>query len=354
MALDEPRQALLDVFCHCYGLLLEHLDFLDGAVGAHYGWSGYRLVHECVDTAANRLGSTFSKTTDRRALCEDFLRRIRGAMEHNLPADSSAFDRFSDYVAAVEAASNVPCSDLTKWQCVGEELSRACYCRCLPADTPSLSISVERVELEPSAEPKIYAVPQKEQGWGGIVCGFASKLFSFAEYVNLPFYFFHEHLSHLHSAPMFAERHVRVDHAFTEGWLLYYANSAYWRALFHEPHMAVSYSLHREHYMKRYCESVADPVKKPFIHEGYEQARRFHKLAGEARFERVTLLVASTPYNVFDLIVDLHGEFVLRVENWLRRIATMTLQEREGLLAQLDTALDGPTPVRGLMEWLIY
>ena len=354
MALDEARQALLDVFCHCYGLLLDHLDYLDGAVSAHHGWDGYRLVRECVDTAANRLGSTLPETTDRWALCEDFLRRIRGAMEHNLPADSPAFAAFSDYAAAVEAISDVPCSDLTEWQCVGEELSRVCYCRHLPADAPALSISVEGVELTPTAKMAFCAEPQKEQGRGEITFGFAPDCFIFAGYVNLPFYFFHEYLSHLHSAPMFSEHCGAPDHPFTEGWLLYYARLAYWRALFHEPHPALCHPLHRDHYAERYFQATLDPVKKPLIHMGFQQARRFANLVGEAHFEQVTLLVTSTPYNVFTpLAPDLHGEFVRRMQDWLRRVATLSPQEREGRIAGLDALLDRHDPVRGLMEWLI-
>ena len=52
MALDEVRQALLDVFCHCYGLLLRHLDYLDGAVGAHHGWN--KAVQDADDLSKAR------------------------------------------------------------------------------------------------------------------------------------------------------------------------------------------------------------------------------------------------------------------------------------------------------------
>jgi len=353
MALDEVRQALLDVFCHCYGLLLRHLDYLNGAVGAHRGWDGYRLVRECVDTAANRLGSSSPETTDRRALCKDFLRRVRGAMEHNLRADSPAFAAFSDYAAAVETTSDVPCTDLTEWQRVGEELSRACYCRRLPADAPALSISVEKVELTPMAKMALHAEPQKKQGQGKITFGFSPDCFIFAEYVNLPFYFFHEYLSHLHSAPMFSEHCGSPDHPFTEGWLMYYARLAYQRALFHESHPALGHPLHRDHYVARYLHNALDKKTHTMTCRGYELARQFTDLVGEARFEQATLLVASTPYDVFTpLAPDLHGEFVRRAWRWLRRVTTLSPQEREGRVATLDALLDRHSPVHGLMEWL--
>ena len=131
MALREDHQALLDVFCHCYEVLLEHLDLLDREVGDGFG---YRFVRECVDIAANRLGSASLETTDRQVVCRDFLRRVRGAMEQNLAADSPAFAAFSDYATAVEAPSEIAYADLVEWQYAGEELSRSCYGRLLPAD----------------------------------------------------------------------------------------------------------------------------------------------------------------------------------------------------------------------------
>jgi hypothetical protein len=90
------------------------------------------------------------------------------------------------------------------------------------------------------------------------------------------------------------------------------------------------------------------------IYKGYECARQFAKLVGELRFERVTLLIASTPYDVFTpLAPDLHGEFVQRVQHWLRRVATLSPQEREDRFATLDALLDVPDSVRSLMEWLV-
>jgi len=352
MALDKVRQALLDVFCHCHGLLLRHLDYLDGAVGAHHGWDGYRLVRECVDKAAYHLGSTLPETTDQRALCKDFLRRIRGGMDACLPGGSPAFDAFDVCAEAVRAAPIDSPANLADWQHVGEELSRACYCRHLPANAPAF-ISVERVKLIPSARLELYAVPRKAYGRGEITLCFASDCFTFAEYVNLPFYFFHEYLSHLHSAPMFTEHHERVDALFTEGWLMYYARLAYQRALFHEPHPTLDYSLHRDHYVQQYFQEILDPVKKLMVYAGYEQARRVANLLGEARFERVTLLVASTPYDVFTpLAPDLHGEFVRCVQDWLRRVVTLSPQEWESRVATLDALLDRHDPVHRLMEWL--
>lgn len=354
MALDEARQALLDVFCHCYGLLLEHLDFLDGAVGAHHGWDSYRLVCECVDIAANRLGGTFPETTDRRALCEDFLRRIRGAMDTYLPGGSPALDAFGVCAEAMYSAPIDSPVNLADWQHAGEELSRACYCRHLPADAPTLSLSVGPVDLTPSARSKPDAVPEKAESRGTIIFGFAADRFTFADYVNLPFFFLHEYLSHLHSAPTFSEHHGSQDPPFTEGWLMYYARQAYRCALFHDSHPALGHPLHRDHYVARYLHSALDEQTRMMTCRGYELGRQFANLVGEPRFERVTLLVASTPYDVFTpLAPDLHGEFVRRARDWLRRVATLSPHEREGCVATLDAVLAGADPVRRLMEWLI-
>jgi hypothetical protein len=354
MALDEARQALLDVFCHCYGLLLAHLDHLEGAVCAHRGWNCYRLMRECVDKAAYHLGSTLPERTDYRVLCADFLRRIRGEMDACLPGESPAFDVIDACGEAVHIAPIDSPVDLGDWQHIGEELSRDCYCRHLPSDAPALGLLVERVDLIPSNISKPSALPEKAQSRGGITFGFAANRFTFADYVNLPFFFFHEYLSHLHSAPMFAEHCGRQDHPFTEGWMLWYARLAYSHALFAEPHPALYHPLHRDHYVACYLQSELDERSRPMIYKGYEFARQFAKLVGEPRFERVTLLIASTPYDVFTpLAPDLHGEFVRRVQDWLRRVATLSSQEREDRFTTLDALLDTPGPMRRLMEWLI-
>jgi hypothetical protein len=353
MTLREDRQALLDVFCHCYGVLLEYLDFLDRAVGARDDWSGYRLVQECVDTAASRLGSIPLETIDRQEVCREFLRRVRGAMEYNLRGDSPAFAAFSDYASAVKATSDASCVDLTEWQKIGEDLSRACYRCLLPADAPALCLSVEPVDLVGCNKPKLKAESDKTQGQGKITFGFAPDQFTFANYVNLPFFFLHEYLSHLHTAPTFAEYYSVQHHPFTEGWLMYYACLAYQRALLHEPHLALSHPLHREHYIAIYLQSVLGEEAHPLVCRGYELARQFAGLVGEVRFERATLLVASTPYNLFPPPPpDLHGEFVRRVGEWLRQMFTRSLSEREDRVAALDMVLDKPDPVRKLMEWL--
>jgi hypothetical protein len=106
--------------------------------------------------------------------------------------------------------------------------------------------------------------------------------------------------------------------------------------------------------MERYLQSVLDEKSRSMIYRGYERARQFAKQVGEVRFERVTLLVASTCYDIFTpLAPDLHGEFVRRMQDWLRRVATLSPQERDGRIAGLDALLDRHDPVRGLMEWLI-
>lgn len=354
MALDEARQALLDVFCHCYRLLLAHLDHLEGAVCAHRGWTCYRLMRGCVDKAAYHLGSTLPEGSDRRALCEDFLRRIRGGIDACLPGDSPAFDAFDACGEAMHAAPIHSPVDLSDWQHIGAELSRDCYCRQLSPDAPGLCLLVEMVDLAPSNISKPSALPEKAQGCGSITYGFAANHFTFSDYVNLPFFLFHEYLSHLHSAPMFAEHYGLQDHPFTEGWMLYYARLAYWRALFAEPHPALCHPLHRDHYMACYLQSEFNERSRPMISKGYECARQFAELVGEPRFERVTLLIASTPYDVLTpLAPDLHGEFVRRMQDWLRRVATLSPQEREDRFTTLDALLDTPSPVRRLMEWLI-
>jgi len=351
MVLGDARQALLDVFCHCYGLLLEHLDYLSAAVCQYSGWDGYRVIRDCVNTAASSLVNAHPEIFDRQMLCEKFLDRVRDGMGSQVePGSSGAFDICAEAIRSAPMDSPV---DLNTWQRLGEGLSRDCYCRYLPASAPSLRLLVEPVDLAPSCRvSKFDAFPEKAQGWGRIVFGFAADYFTFGDYVNLPFYFFHEYLSHLHSAPMFAEHHGAPDHMFTEGWLLHYACLAYSHALFAESHHVLSHPLHRDHYMQCYLGTTIDEITHPIVYKGYEWARQFADRVGKPRFERVTLLVASTPYDVCTSARDLHGKFVRHVHDWLCRVVTLSPQERENRISVLDAVLDGPNPVEGLMEWL--
>ena len=354
MLLDDKGQALLDVFCHCYEKLLDHLDALHDATQADPEWSEYRIVKECVDPATKAFGSSLPESLDLLALCDSFLKRIRGFTNGEVGDSLPVAEVFAECQAAARASPVAPQVDLTRWQRLGEELSRECYRAILPADSPSLTRAVKPVRIEPSNEQKVRCVPRKAAGKSEIIFCFAPDQFTLQSYVNLPFYFFHEYLSHLHTAPLFAESDP-CPKPFEEGWLLYLAYELYCHRLLNEPHPALTHHKHREHYAGRYCQEQNDDAsRESWVPFGYELARRFEAVVGPDLFRDVTLLVAISPYHHFaPAIPDLHDEFISRVKRWLDKMATLSAEQKENKIKRLTREIQTEEAIRRLFEFLI-
>jgi len=353
MPLDDREQALLDVFCHCYEKLLDHLDALDDATQARHDWDAYRVVKECVNRAAKAFGSFLPESSDLSTLCDDFLRRIGGSIVTELTSSPVA-EVFAEYQAAVQASPVAPQVDLTHWQRLGEELSRECYQAILSADSPNLTRVVKPVSIELSRREDMSCLPRKAAEESEITFHFAPYQFTLQSYVNLPFYFFHEYLSHLHTARLFAESDP-CPTPFEDGWLLYLAHEIYCHRLLNDPHPALAHHLHCEHYVGRYCQEQNDDAsKEPWVRLGYEQARRFEAVVRPDLFRDVTLLVAISPYDHFAPdIPDLHGEFVRRVKRWLDKTATLPAEQKEDKVKRLTREIQTSEAIRRLFEFLI-
>ncbi|MFB0533709.1 MAG: hypothetical protein ACETWR_01880 [Anaerolineae bacterium] len=353
MPLDYKRQALLDVFCHCYEKLLDHLDALHDATQADHEWSEYTVVKECVNPATKAFGSRLPESLDLPALCVDFLARIGGSIVTQLGSSSPAVEVFTECQAAAEASPVVPEVDLTCWQRLGEELSRECYQAILPADSPNLTRAVKPVLIKPSDKQKVRCVPRKAAGESEITFYFASDQFTLQSYVNLPFYFFHEYLSHLHTARLFAESDP-CPKPFEEGWLLYLAHDLYCHRLLEDPHPALTHPLPRAHYAHQYIQAEQDDAtKEPWVPWGWTLADAFERIVGKDLLRRTSLLVASSPCDHFPGLPNLHWDFVKRVQQWMTRLVTRSPREKEVLLERLAALLQGPDPLDKLFDFLI-
>jgi len=189
--------------------------------------------------------------------------------------------------------------DLTSWQQIGEELSKDCYQDVLPTTSPNLTRVVAPVCIEPSGIEYVRCIPKKDEGEGEITFYFAPPEFVFKSYVNVPLYFFHEYLSHLHTAPLFGELD-EIPQPFEDGWLLYLARIVYQHRLLRAPHPSLTHHLHREHYAECYFDSLNEvDIERPWIEFGFRAARHFESVVGKDLFTAVTLLVATSPYDYF-------------------------------------------------------
>ena len=355
MPLDETTQVLLDVFCHCYEKLLEHLDALDDTVQVHDEWSAYRVVKECVNQATKAFGSSLPESLDLSARCDDFLARMDDFIAGKLGRSSPATEIFAECQAAARASPVASRVDLTRWQRLGEELSRECYQAISPVDSPNLTRAVKPVIIEPSKK-KVYVrcVPLQDDWESKITFYFASEQFTLQSYVNLPFYFFHEYLSHLHTARLFAESDPSSNRPFEEGWLLYLAHDLYCHRLLWDPHPALTHPSHRAHYADQYVQTQLDDIsKEPWVPEGWRLADHFERIVGKDLLRRTSLLVASSPCDHFPGLPNLHWKFVERVKQWLDRIVTRSPREKEILLERLAALLQGSDPLEKLFDFLI-
>lgn len=354
MPLDEGSEALLVVFCHCYEKLLGYLDALDDAAQSHYGWSAYRIVKVCFNSATRSRGSEEIKTLDHSSLCSDFLSRVEGFARGELGPDSPVLPILAEYRAAVHDWPIPTQVDLTSWQLVGEELSRECYRSLLPADSPNLARQVRAVRTEPSGKQRVVCEPHKDMGESKITFYFAPPQFVLQSYVNLPFYFFHEYFSHIHTASLFAERD-EVPKPFEDGWLLCLAHDFYRHRLLDCPHPDLDHHSHYLHYANQYVQDqLDDETNQPWVPQGYERAKSFSEVVGNDLHQRTSLLVAISPHDHFPTMPGgLHYKFVHRAHQWLEHVKTQSREEKETLLQRLATLLEGSDPIRELFEFLI-
>jgi hypothetical protein len=355
MPLDGKGQALLDVFCHCYEKLLEHLDALDDAAQAHDEWGAYRVVKECVNRATKAFGSSLSESLDLSARCDDFLARMDDFVAGELGRDSPVAGVFAECQAAARASPVTSRVDLTHWQRLGDELSKECYQAISPVDSPNLTRAVKPVLIKPSKK-KVYVkcFPLQDDWESKITFYFAPDQFTLQSYLNLPFYFFHEYLSHIHTARLFAESDPSSNKPFEEGWLLYLAHDLYCHRLLKDPHSALTHPLHRAHYVGQCVQTQLDDAsKEPWVPWGWSLAGAFERIVGKDLLRRTSLLVASSPCDHFPGLPNLHWDFVRRAQQWMAWIVTRSLGEKEVLLERLAALFQGPDPLERLFDFLI-
>jgi hypothetical protein len=348
---DEEQQAkqhlMLDALCHAYEHLLEHVDAFDEAVGFHPDWDGYRLVSQCVNPAVARFGRSPIDTKSVSTLCADLLRRLKGFLDGELPGDSPVFPVFETYQGAVLGSPPPSPADLVQYQEIGERLSKDCYLKVCASDSPNLARLAELI-IKPRNRQRFKSRPDKRDGVSAIVFEFAAHEFTFDTFVNLPFFFFHEYFSHIHSSEMYAER-FSVPAPFEDGWLLYAAHQFYRQNL-----IAFPCPDYRRFCVGKYIYEATSLDRGVAVRFGYQQAESFEELAGSELFWQLTLKLASVHYYHLPGCPDLHHEFLIRLKDWLRRVTIISSDERNEALGLLDLALqDEAEPVRSLLDLLI-
>ncbi len=353
MPLDDRGQAILDVFCHVYGILLDHLDDLDDAVSSHSAWHGYRAVTECINPAAQRFGTLPVESIEFTVLCEDLLGRIEGSFSLHFPSTSSIFSVWAAFKDAVLGVAVPSPAEVNLLRDIGENLSVDCYRVVCSPDSPCLCRPTNLV-IEPSNRQVFRCKPNKRGGISTITIGFSTPEFTFESFVNLPFYFLHEYLSHIHSAELFAEEGcTEASPPFEDGWLLYAAHRFYREQLWHDPSSSLSHPDHRDYYATKYIYQITQGSKNKWAQLGYQQAENFDNIVGSDLFWKVTLLLATCPFNHLSECADLHQEFMIRIKTWIRRMSTLPDEKRSEGIEMITLAVEDAEPIRSLIDILL-
>jgi hypothetical protein len=331
MSLDPLRQTIFDVLCHCFGGLLAHCELFEQAV-ATQSWSLVRLAQECFDPAANDFGSTFKE--DPSGALTDLLDLMAHEVGRQRPKNRDLIAAYDTYCETVRESLLVP-FDLSEPQAVGEELSRAFYtCFGEPGDHLQRPVQLE-VELD--HQLGLCCRPEKRGGVSLLTFLFVPADFCFSDFLNLPFYFLHEYLSHLHTASMYADQ-VRKPHvfqgSFEDGWLIYTAFDLYWRRL-NEPTFLGREAIRSEaleHYI------AVTKQENHLMRRGYDLAKWFHLHVLDRDTEAFCSLSAQLALCSFDDFgaADLHTEFVRQVDRYRRHDDIAGLQR----LVQANPTID--------------
>ncbi len=352
MSLDDRRQAMLDAFCHVYGVLLDYFDDFDDAVYDHPQWDGYRVVKDCINPAAERFGKLPIESIEPVALCQDLLGRIEGSLSLEFPSTSSVFSVLAEFKNALLGGAVPGPADIELFRDIGEKLSIDCYRLVCPPDSPNLCRPTNFV-IVPSNQHKFCCQPNKCSGISTITFGFSTSEFTFDSFVNLPFYFLHEYLSHIHSAELFAEKGcAESSPPFEDGWLLYAAHCSYCQCLWHNPSPSLSNPNHREYYVGKYLSRAIEDTNKSWVRLGNQLARNFKEIVGPDLFWKVTMLLATSPFNHLPVCPDLHQEFMIRTKPWIRRISNLSNEKRREGIELMALAVDDDEPIQSLIDIL--
>jgi len=353
MPLDDRHQAMLDTFCHVYGILLDYFDDFDDAVSSYSAWHGYRAVTECINPAAQRFGTLPVESIEPTVLCEDLLGRIEGSFSSHFPSTSSVFSVLAAFKDAVHSVAVPSPADIDLFRDIGENLSIDCYRAVCPPDSPCLCRPTNLV-IEPSNREVFCCKPDKRGGTSMITFGFSASEFTFESFVNLPFYFLHEYLSHVHSAELFAEEGcTEASPPFEDGWLLYAAHRFYRQRLWHDLPSSLSHPDHRDYYATKYIYQITQGSKNKWAQLGYQQAKNFESIVGSDLFWQVTLLLAVCPFNHLPECADLHQEFMIRIGTWVRRMSTFPDEKRSEGIELITLAVEDTEPIRSVIDILL-
>jgi len=278
-----------------------------------------RLAQACFDPAANEFGNT-SKSEDPVEALADLLDLMAHEVGRQRPKNRELVAAYA-YDTYRGTVSELPLVlfNLSEPQTVGEELSRTFYTRFgEPGDHLQRPV---QFEAESDHQLGVCCIPEKQGRVSSLTFVFAPAAFCFGDFLNLPFYFLHEYLAHLYTAPMYADQ-FRKPHvfqgSFEDGWLIYAAFDLYWERL-NEPTF-LGHEEIRFEALDHYITVTKQEPENCLMQRGYELAKWFHMqvLGGDTEtFRYFSAHLALRPFDHLGA-ADLHTEFIREIARYRR------------------------------------
>lgn len=348
MPLDTKRRAMLNVCCHIFEKLAGYLNVFEEASESSENCSCYKIVKECFDSAVCEFGKTPPDSDKTNILLNDLLDKIEGSFKLKYSSNQNILNAFQHFKnVALESSVSSLCM-IEKFLEEGKKISCSCYSKFCPPEYQGAERNANLI-IMPSKNTGFSSIPKKISGTSEIHFNYATAGFDFIVYINLPFYFLHEYLSHIHSANLFNENDSQQISSFEDGWLIYTAHHKYKKYIRSIPEFADNL-YHKDHYLTKYISIVTNDDDKLETKRGYHLANEFIDIAGTDIFCKISFLLSATDHNSLHGYSPLHTKFIILIRKWLNRYLKMTEKDKKDQVAFLELAIEDKQPIKSLLD----
>ncbi len=350
MPLDSRRHSsMLNTICHVYEKLTDHLDPFERVSQSVKDCDCYAVVTNCFDPAIQKFCENPPPTENIENLLRDLLMRIGGLFNSQYSFYDDLLNSFQNYRETVLETTTSLSHKIENFQATAEELSLQWYSSYYSSTYQGLKRRA-RLNITPAKMTEVSSDPKKSEGVSEIHLRFGMDDFDFKTYINLPFYFFHEYLSHIHAANLFNEYTNQQISSFEDGWLIYVARQKYKKYIRSRSKITEILPCPEEHYLSQYVFSITDIIN---TRKGYELAREFSEIVGEDRFHDISAQLAATDYDFLkDSFSDLHAEFLFFVKKWIQRLSEVTYNDKKEKTEFLVPLIDKRKPLEDILKFL--
>jgi hypothetical protein len=350
MPLDFRRTSILQIYCHIYEKLIKQLNIFDEILSQTTSEHDcYSITKECFDPAIQEFGNNPPQIDNKDQLIEDLISKIGGLFAYKFSSNSELLKSFADFKDSVYDNMGFSLSKIDESHALGKRISLKCYSSFCNAGYGGLTRAT-RINIEPNNTTEISCLPRKSKGTTDIYMKFGTDDFYLDKYINLPFAFLHEYISHIHSAKLFNETSLEHNCSFADGWLIYVAYRKYRKHL--QSDIAnLDVLSHREHYLKRYIYDItSERLENRYVRKGYELAERFAEIVGEDLFDKVTFLLSITDYDSIASYTPLHTKSMFIIDKWINHHLKKGDKEKKDEIELFDLAVEDKDPLKTLLD----